>query len=201
MSADTAYIVGKGGHARVIAALLPHARIRHLVEADAGPEDILQSDFLGGRLEAGADHFIGIGDNGIRRIWFDRLKSLGLAVSTCIAPTAWVAPDAVLGEGLFVGPGAVVNAKARIGDGVIINTLASVDHDSEIGADTQLTPGVNLGSHLVVGRACYFGMKSCVLPRLTLGDRVTVMAGALVVRSAPDGVMLGGSPARVLRAG
>ncbi|HEY5720738.1 MAG TPA: acetyltransferase [Allosphingosinicella sp.] len=199
MTDRTALIVGSGGHAHMLASLLPHRRIRFLTEGDPGPDDIAQSDYFAGSPDREADHFIGIGDNEIRRAWFDRLKALGLAVANCVAPTAWIAADAAVGEGLFLGPGAVVGARARIGDNVIVNTLSSVDHDCDIGPDTQITPGVSLGSHVVMGRSCYLGMKSCLIPRVRLGDRVVVMAGSLVVRDAPDGVMLGGSPARIMR--
>jgi sugar O-acyltransferase (sialic acid O-acetyltransferase NeuD family) len=201
LSDRVAIVVGKGGHAHVIASLLPHARVRFLVPDDPGPDDLLQSDFFAGPALPDADYYIGIGDNAVRRSYFDRLKAVGLTISNCIAPTAWTSPDAQLGEGLFIGSGAVVCARTRIGDNVIVNTLSSVDHDCDIGADTQITPGVTFGSHLVVGRSCFFGMKSCLIPRLTLGDRVVVMAGSLVVRSAPDDVMLGGSPARIMRGG
>jgi maltose O-acetyltransferase len=42
-------------------------------------------------------------------------------------------------------------------------------------------------------------VKSAVVPHLTIGSDVVVMAGALVTQPVPDGVMVGGSPARVLR--
>ncbi|HEY0013300.1 MAG TPA: acetyltransferase [Allosphingosinicella sp.] len=199
MSDRTAYIVGKGGHAHVIRSLLPHRRIRFLV--DSGPEgdDIAQDAFFAGQPDRDGDYYVGIGDNDARRLYFDRLKGMGLAPARCIAPTAFVAADAQLGDGVFLAPGAVVNSRSRIGDNVIVNTLSSVDHDCEIGADTQLTPGVTFGSHLRIGRGCFFGMKSCVIPRIEIGDGTTVMAGALVVRSAPAGVMLGGNPARIMR--
>lgn len=200
MTKAKALIVGKGGHAHVIRSLLPHAEIRFLVDCDPAPGDILQDDYFSGQPDREADHFIGIGDNAARRRYFARLRALGLKVARCIAPTAWAAADVELGEGVFLGPGAVVGARSRIGDGVIVNTLSSVDHDCTVGEDTQLTPGVTLGSHLRIGRSCFFGMKSAVLPRVEIGERVTVMAGALVVRSAPAGVMLGGAPARIMRA-
>ena len=199
MSARTAIIVGKGGHAHVIASFLAHDEIRFMVPADPQGSDLLQSDFLAAGPDRDADYFIGIGDNAARRGWFDRLAALGVAPSTCIAPSAWVAADARLGAGVFVGAGAIVSARARIGDNVILNTLASVDHDCEIGEDSQFTPGVTLGAEIRIGRACFFGMRACVIPRLTIGDGVVAMAGALVVRSAPDGVLLGGAPARVMR--
>lgn len=202
MSRRRALIFGKGGHAHVIRSLLPHAECRFVVDRDPAPGDLLQADFFAndGAPADGCDLFIGIGDDRARRLYFDRLKALGLDIATCIAPTAWLAPGATLGEGVFLGPAATICARSHIGDNVIVNTHSSIDHDCAIGADTQITPGTTLGSHLLVGRGCYFGMKSCVLPRLEIGDGVQVMAGALVVRSAPAGVMLGGSPARVVRA-
>lgn len=199
MSERTAYIFGKGGHAHVIRSLLPHPRIRFLVDTVPSGDDIAQDSFFAGAPDPGGDYYIGIGDNGARRIYFDRLKAMGVTAASCIAPTAWVAPDAAIGDGVFIGPGAVVGARSRVGDNVVVNTLSSVDHDCEVGEDTQLTPGVTLGSYLRIGRSCFFGMKCCVIPRLEIGDRTSVMAGALVVRSAPADVLLGGVPARVMR--
>jgi sugar O-acyltransferase (sialic acid O-acetyltransferase NeuD family) len=199
LSGRIAIIVGKGGHAHVIASLLPHARIRFLVPQDPRGDDILQADFFAGPPLPDADYYIGIGDNAVRRSYFDRLKGLGLTIANCIAPTAWTADDASLGEGVFLGPGAVVGARARLGDNVIVNTLSSVDHDCAIGRDTQLCPGVTLGGRVTVGSACFIGMKSGLVPDLTLGDRVVVRAGALVIRSAPDGALLSGAPARIVR--
>jgi len=38
-----------------------------------------------------------------------------------------------------------------------------------------------------------------VIPKCTIGSDVIVMAGALVTRDVPDRVMVGGSPARIVR--
>lgn len=203
MNGRRALIFGKGGQAHVIRSLLPHTDCRFVVDRDPASEDLLQDAFFAedGSAAAGCDLFIGIGDDRARRLLFDRLKALGLEVTCCIAPTAWVAPGAALGEGVFLGPGATICARSRIGDNVIVNTMSSVDHNCVIGADTQIAPGTTLGSHLRVGRGCYFGMKSCVLPRLEIGDGAQIMAGALVVRSVPPGALVGGNPARVMRVG
>lgn len=199
MTADTAYIIGKGGQARVIASLLPHRVIRFLVEADPHGDDLLQEAFFEGGGDRGADYYVGIGDNRARRRWFERIDALGLSLPPCIAPNAWIAGDAQIGRGTFVGPGAIVMSGARLDENVILNTMASVDHDTSVGADTQITPGVTIGSRLSIGRRCYLGMKSCVLPGLTIGDDAVVMAGSLVVRSVPPGTMVGGLPARAMR--
>ena len=49
------------------------------------------------------------------------------------------------------------------------------------------------------GTNCFFGLKSAVLPGLTIGNNVQVAAGALVTKSVPDNVLVGGSPARLIR--
>lgn len=192
-----AYIIGKGGQARVIASFLAHDRIRFAVERDAGPDDILQSDLFSGAPMPRGDYFIGIGNDAVRRSFFDRLQEAGVTPARCIAPTAWVAPTARLGDGVFVGAGAVVMAGAEMADNTMINTLSSLDHDSVLGADSQVTVGVILGSELRIGSRCYFGMKSCVIPRLEIGDGAFVMAGAVVVDSVPAGAKVGGVPARL----
>jgi sugar O-acyltransferase (sialic acid O-acetyltransferase NeuD family) len=193
------YIHGAGGHAHVIASLLDAEPI-FVVPEPQGRDQMRDVEFFD-RIEEfrGADIYIGIGDNADRRRIFDRYRSLGVRVATCVAPNAFVARGAVLGEGALLCPGAVVNARAVIGDNAIVNTLSSVDHDCVLGNHSQVTAGVTFGGWVRVGENCFFGIKSAVVPRVTIGDNVVVMAGALVTQSVPDRVMVGGSPARVVR--
>ena len=48
------------------------------------------------------------------------------------------------------------------------------------------------------GEGCLLGSGARVLPGLTIGDRCTIGAGAVVVRSVPDEVTLYAQPARRL---
>jgi UDP-perosamine 4-acetyltransferase len=194
----TAYIIGSGGHAHVIRSLIPHKRVRFLVDRDPGPDDIFQEDFFAAPPPGDGDYFIGIGDNPARRRYFDRLKQAGLLVSSCIAPNAWIADDAEIGEGVFIGAGAMVCSRSRLADNIIVNTLASVDHDCTIGADTQLAPGVILGGRIHIGHGAFLGLRCSVLPGLEIGAEAIVMAGALVTRSVAAGARVGGLPARLV---
>ena len=83
-----------------------------------------------------------------------------------------------------------------------------------IGDYTQIGPGVGLisANHarhdlrqhepdaIEIGRYCWLGMNSVVLPGVRLGDFTIVGAGAVVTRSFPDGhCVIAGNPAREIR--
>ena len=58
----------------------------------------------------------------------------------------------------------------------------------------------NVG-HISIGRYCWLGMNSVVLPNVTLGDFTIVAANAVVTRSYPEGYqVLAGSPAVPVKA-
>ena len=197
---DVALIFGAGGHARVIASIVAerHASLR-FVSLSAEGDNLSEQEFFENQRYWEASLYLGIGDNARRRDLFERLTNLGLSPATCIAKSAHVAPDARIGAGCFVGPCAVLNAAASIGDNVIVNTLSSVDHDCKVGDHSQVTAGVILGGTTTVGQDCFLGIKSATLPSVSIGDGVLVMAGSLVTRDVPSRVVVGGSPAQLVR--
>jgi sugar O-acyltransferase (sialic acid O-acetyltransferase NeuD family) len=143
--------------------------------------------------------FIGIGDNAVRRGLFERLRDLKVTPAICVAKNSFVARDAQLGPGTVVCPGSVIGARAQVGANTIVNSLSSVDHDCVLGDHSQVAGGVTFGGWVTTGPECFFGIKSAVVPRVSIGANAIVMAGALVTKDVPAGVMVGGSPARILR--
>jgi len=56
------------------------------------------------------------------------------------------------------------------------------------------------GEDVIIGRECWIGMNSVILPGVQLGDGVIVGAGSIVTKSFPGGyVVLAGSPAKIIR--
>lgn len=80
--------------------------------------------------------------------------------------------------------GVHVGAESYIAFGVAILT-----HD--------LTRGVRL--HTRIGRRCFIGARSILLPGVTVGDGSIVAAGSVVTRDVPAGSIVGGNPARTIR--
>jgi acetyltransferase-like isoleucine patch superfamily enzyme len=50
-----------------------------------------------------------------------------------------------------------------------------------------------------IGKNCFFGARSIVLPGVRIGDFCVIGAGAIVTSDIPDNSMAVGNPARVIR--
>ncbi len=84
---------------------------------------------------------------------------------TEIHPTAIVSPEARLGDGVFVGPYCVIGERVTLGDRVRLRAHVVVDGWTEIGADTEVSPFVSIGSRPQDLK--YAGEES----RITIGER------------------------------
>ena len=68
-----------------------------------------------------------------------------------IHPTAVVAPEASLGNGVAIGPYVVVEAGARIGDGTRIGANSYIGHATTIGAGCLIYPNVTIRERVKIG--------------------------------------------------
>ena len=53
--------------------------------------------------------------------------------------------------------------------------------------------------HTRIGRHCFVGGNSLIMPGITIGDGSIIGAGSVVTKNVPPGTMVAGNPARVLR--
>ena len=68
-----------------------------------------------------------------------------------VHPTAVVAPDVVLGEGVSVGPHVVVSAGVRLGARCVVGANSFIGEKSTLGDDTRLYPLVMVRERSVIG--------------------------------------------------
>ncbi|MBX6328446.1 MAG: UDP-3-O-(3-hydroxymyristoyl)glucosamine N-acyltransferase [Pseudolabrys sp.] len=78
---------------------------------------------------------------------FDR----GPAIAEGVHPTAVVAPDAVIGEGVRIGAYSVIGARSRIGAATTIMPHVTVGSGVRIGAQCLFHSGVRIGHDVVIG--------------------------------------------------
>jgi maltose O-acetyltransferase len=57
------------------------------------------------------------------------------------------------------------------------------------------------GRSIVIGRRCFVGGGSMILPGVTIGDGSIIAAGSVVFDDVPPASIVAGNPARVIRTG
>ncbi len=53
--------------------------------------------------------------------------------------------------------------------------------------------------HTRIGRSCFVGGRSIIMPGVEIGDECVVGAGSVVTRNVPDRCIVAGNPARIIR--
>ena len=126
---------------------------------------------------------------GLNRLWFIRNglvylrhKYYTLVWGMDIHPSAQMSlsakPDRTFPKGVHIGACSYVAFDVRI-----------LTHDR--------TRGLYL--HTRIGRNCFIGGSSLVLPGVAIGDNCVVGAGSVVTKSVPAKSLVGGNPARIIR--
>ncbi|HET8597883.1 MAG TPA: UDP-3-O-(3-hydroxymyristoyl)glucosamine N-acyltransferase [Castellaniella sp.] len=143
--------------------------------------------------------------------WFDRHRIAGLPKG--VHPSAVIADDAVLEDGVHVGPLAVIESGARIGAGTRIGAACVIGPDCEIGADSHLHAhvtlyhGVRVGARAILHSGVVLGAdgfgfapdprtpgawaKIAQLGGVRIGDDVEIGANTTVDRGAVEDTVLG----------
>ncbi|WP_456388113.1 acyltransferase [Profundibacter sp.] len=61
----------------------------------------------------------------------------------------------------------------------------------------DVTRGLYL--HTRIGKNCFIGGRSLILPGVEIGDNCVIGAGSIVTKSVPSRSLVAGNPARILR--
>jgi|CXWL01.1.fsa_nt_gi hypothetical protein len=85
--------------------------------------------------------FIAIGRADVRLRLMDRMGEAGWKLPALVHGSAWIAPDARLGDGVLVAAGAVVESATVIERGAIVDIGVLLDHDCRVGAFCHLRAG------------------------------------------------------------
>lgn len=199
-------ILGASGHGKVLADIAELTGWENIVFFDdAWPqktnngvwEIVGNTQSLLENLSVYNGVIVAIGNNKIRQLKLQQLKSAGANLITLIHPSATISRYTQIGVGSVVVAGAVINPDCIIGSGAIINTCSSVGHDCILGEAVHICPGARLAGGTEVSDRAWVGVGSSVRQLIKIGADAIIGAGSAVVKDVPASTTVMGVPASI----
>ena len=111
--------------------------------------------------------------------------------------------------GVVIGNNVEIGANNTVVQGTLKNTIISdyvktddhvhIAHNVKIGERTIITACAEISGSVIIGSDCWLGPNCSIMNDITIGNKVLVGLGAVVIKSVPDKVVVAGNPARILR--
>ncbi len=194
------YILGAGGHAKVIIEIaeLVGYKIVDVFDQNEEVKNILNypvsHDFE--VLSKQENIFFALGNNQNRKKSSEKFKS---NYFNLVHPSSIITKNINLGHGNAIMAGVVINSSVKIGNFCIINTSASIDHDCKIDNYAHISPKAALAGNVTVGEGTQVGIGACVKQNVNIGKWAIVGAGAVVINDVPDYAVVVGNPGRIIK--
>lgn len=132
---------------------------------------------------------------------WERARKLGFGEGTSIYNSAVIFGPVTVGAESWIGPYVILDAA---GGGIAIGSTCSISCGVQIYTHDTIAWALSGGAleprrgPVKIGDRCYIGSQSVITAGVTIGSRVVVAANSVVNRDVPDGVIVGGTPARRL---
>lgn len=190
------YIYGASGHGLVCAEAALNMGYKEVIFLD---DDTKKGISFNESLEK-HDIFIAIGANHTRKIIFEKVKKAGFKCVNLIHSSAIISPSAKLAkEGILIMPQVVVNARAVIEQGVILNSSSVIEHECFVDEFSHISVGAKLAGNAKVGKQSLVGINACILPNISLAQKSTLAAGAVLTQNTNQSGVYIGVPAKFIK--
>ncbi len=124
-----------------------------------------------------------------------------------IEPGALIRDNATIGKNAVIMMGAVINIGAVVGEGTMIDMGAVLGGRAIVGRNCHVGAGAVLAgviepasaTPVVVEDGVLIGANAVVIEGVRVGRGAVVAAGAVVIEDVPEGTVVAGCPARVIK--
>jgi len=104
-----------------------------------------------------------------------------------------------LGVGLYIQEAVVLQAGVSVGDNTSIHMGALIGHETTIDESVFIAHAASISGCCSIGEGSFIGTNATILPRITIGNWVTIGAGAVVTKNIPDCAVVIGNPGKVVK--
>lgn len=142
-----------------------------------------------------------LGNNKLRVRFLTYARRLGFETPNFIHPNVIISPHVTIADrGVYILQCTQIMPFVTIDQDVMISSGSNIIHHSHLGQGVFVSNGVNLGANVCVKQFAYIGMGSTVMTGVReLGEDCLIGAGAVVIKDVPDGAVMAGVPAKVIK--
>lgn len=206
------YIIGAGGHAKVIANVIYKSGdiVKGFLDDNVAIGTVIIKEkklkVVGTiadveRLKSKypkAEFIIGIGDNHIRKRICEELGE-NISYYTAIDPSSQIGLDVEVGKGTVILSNACINTSTKIGKHCIINTGAIIEHDNILEDYAHISPNATLSGTVKVGKMTHIGTGTVVKNNISICNNCIVGIGAAVVKNIEEPGIYIGVPSKKIK--
>lgn len=129
------------------------------------------------------------------------------AINARIEPGAIIRDRVTIGESAVIMMGAVINIGAEVGAGSMVDMNAVLGARATVGKHVHVGAGAVLAGVLeppsadpvIVEDGVMIGANAVILEGVRIGAGAVVAAGAVVTQHVPPGVVVAGTPAKIIK--
>lgn len=202
-------LVGAGGLGREVLNYVletirpsPHMHVKGFLDDNSSALDASGCKYpiLGSILDypiQPQDRFVmTIGDCVKRAELIRKMEARSARFLTIIHPTAYIASNAMVGNGCIVGPFCGIGSEARVGDHVMLTWYSSLAHDSTSHSFVVLSPYATANGGAILEEGVFLGTHAVVHPMIRVGAWSKIASSSVVYRDVPPNCLALGNPAK-----
>lgn len=122
-------------------------------------------------------------------------------VNVNIQTNVLLSPFVHIGNNVSINEDCRIRAHVTLGDDVLLApnvSLLTINHCFDRMDIPIRLQGETEGT-IVIGNDVWIGTNAIVLPNVTIGNHVIVGAGSIVTKNVPDGAIVAGNPAKIIK--
>lgn len=149
----------------------------------------------------GLNFALSMGDNKIRSVLSERIRSMGGKIPSLLHPTAIVSKYSEIKDGVVVHANSVIQPDTKIDSDTVISYNASVSHTSSIGKYSYIAFGACIGAYVKIGDFVLVGQSASIVSGKVkyIGNNSIIGAGSVVIDNVGENQVVAGNPAKVIK--